>query len=67
MPALNGLEPVLYGWGTVRFEAPGRFGAWVVGAYTGNRGALGKGPPIGGLIGCEIPILERYFTLKPTG
>ncbi|MDP1828860.1 MAG: hypothetical protein Q8L48_36705 [Archangium sp.] len=55
------LEPVFYGWATVRFEAPGRFGSWVVGGYAGTRGALGDGPPAGGLFGFELPLWEHHL------
>lgn len=55
------LEPVLYGWATARFEAPGRWGSYVVGAYAGSRGALGKGPPAGGLFGFEVPLWEHLL------
>lgn len=53
------LEPVVYGWATARFEAPGRFGSYVVGGYVGTRGALGHGPPAGGLLGLEVPVVEH--------
>lgn len=59
VPNTTRLEPVLYGWVTARFEAPGRFGSYVVGAYSGTRGALGKGPPVGGLLGVEVPLIEH--------
>jgi hypothetical protein len=59
IPTTNRLEPVLYGWVTARFEAPGRFGSYVVGAYSGTRGALGRGPPSGGLLGVEVPLVEH--------
>lgn len=58
-PVQGTLEPVVFGWATTRFEAPGRFGSYVVGAYAGNRGALGHGPPVGGLLGLEIPLFEH--------
>lgn len=58
-PGTQALEAVVYGWATLRFEAPGRFGSYVVGAYLGNRGALGHGPPAGGLFGLEIPLWEN--------
>jgi hypothetical protein len=61
VPATTILEPVIYGWATTRFEAPGRFGSYVIGAYTGTRGALGGGPPAGGLFGFELPIVEHYL------
>lgn len=60
-PGSHLLEPVLFGWATARFEAPGRWGSYVVGGYTGTRGALGHGPPAGGLFGFEIPLWEHYI------
>jgi hypothetical protein len=59
VPNTTRLEPVVFGWVTARFEAPGRFGSYVVGAYSGTRGALGKGPPVGGLLGVEVPLVEH--------
>lgn len=59
LPGTTTLEPVVYGWGTMRFEAPGRFGSYVFGAYAGTRGALGGGPPAGGLFGVELPLWEH--------
>lgn len=50
-------SPVTLGWGLGRFEAPGRWGSYVVGAYVGSPSALGDGFPIGGLLGAEIPII----------
>lgn len=60
LPTTTTLEPVVYGWATVRFEAPGRFGSWVLGGYAGTRGALGNGPPAGGLFGFELPLWEHH-------
>lgn len=60
IPTTTTLEPVVYGWATVRFEAPGRFGSWVLGGYAGTRGALGHGPPAGGLFGFELPLWEHH-------
>lgn len=57
-------EPLILGWATARFEAPGRWGAYVVGAYSGTRSALGKGPPVGGMFGFEIPLLPMQFHLQ---
>lgn len=61
VPSTTRLEPVLFGWVTARFEAPGRFGSYVVGVYSGSRGALGRGPPVGGLLGLEVPLLEHHL------
>lgn len=61
VPGTHLLEPVFYGWATFRFDAPGRFGSYVVGGYVGNRGALGHGPPVGGLLGLEIPLWEHHI------
>ena len=61
VPNTIDIEPVIYGWATARFEAPGRFGSYVIGAYGGTRGALGAGPPLGGLLGFEFPIIEHYW------
>lgn len=61
IPGSHLLEPVLYGWATVRFDAPGRWGSYVLGGYGGTRGALGGGPPAGGLVGLEIPLWEHYL------
>ena len=61
VPATTTLEPVVYGWATARFEAPGRFGSYVIGAYGGTRGALGSGPPVGALFGFELPLWEHYL------
>ncbi len=61
VPNTNVLEPVIYGWATARFEAPGRFGSYVFGAYSGTRGALGFGPPAGALFGFELPLVEHYL------
>jgi hypothetical protein len=61
IPGTTTLEPVIYGWGTMRLEAPGRWGSYVIGGYAGTRGALGKGPPAGGLFGVEIPIWEHVI------
>lgn len=58
-PGTGHLEPVLYGWGAARFDAPGRWGSYVLGGYAGNRGALGRGPPGGGLLGLEVPLWEH--------
>jgi len=58
-PGALTLEPVVFGWATARFEAPGRFGSYVVGGYAGTRGALGHGPPGGGLLGVEVPLIEH--------
>lgn len=62
-PATTLLEPVLFGWATARFEAPGRWGSYVLGAYTGSRGALGRGPPAGALLGLELPLWEHHLNL----
>jgi len=59
VPGTQVFEPVAYGWTTLRLEAPGRFGSYVLGTYLGNRGALGHGPPVGGLLGLEIPVWEN--------
>lgn len=59
VPNSTRLEPVVFGWVTARLEAPGRFGSYVVGAYSGTRGALGRGPPVGGLVGVEVPLVEH--------
>jgi hypothetical protein len=59
VPNTTRLEPVVFGWVTSRFEAPAPFGSYVVGAYSGNRGALGRGPPVGGLLGVEVPVIEH--------
>lgn len=61
IPSTTNLTPVFYGWATTRFEAPGRFGSYVLGGYVGNQAALGKGPPAGGLLGFEIPIVEHFL------
>lgn len=61
IPNTTSLEPVFYGWATLRFDAPGRWGSYVVGAYTGTRGSLGGGPPAGGLFGFEIPLWEHVL------
>lgn len=61
IPTTTILEPVIYGWATTRFEAPGRWGSYVFGAYAGTRGAIGSGPPVGGLFGFELPILEDHL------
>lgn len=61
VPATTVLEPVVFGWATLRFEAPGRFGSYVIGAYSGTRGALGAGPPVGGLFGFELPLIEHFL------
>lgn len=67
VPNTNVLEPVIYGWATARFEAPGRFGSYVFGAYSGTRGALGFGPPAGALFGFELPLVEHYLHAKAIG
>ncbi len=61
VPNTTLLEPVIYGWVTARFEAPGRFGSYVFGAYGGTRGAIGDGPPAGALFGFELPLVEHYL------
>lgn len=62
--ATVGLQPVVYGFGAVRFSAPKPFGWWVLGLYAGNRWALGSGPPIGGMLGFEIPLWENVIHLQ---
>ncbi|MCC6811166.1 MAG: hypothetical protein IT381_27295 [Deltaproteobacteria bacterium] len=55
------LTPVVFGWATMRFDAPGRFGSYVVGLYSGTSGALGGGFPLGGMVGVEIPLWQGYI------
>lgn len=57
-PSTTHVEAVIFGWASARFDAPGRFGSYVIGAYSGTRGALGQGLPFGGMLGAEIPIIE---------
>ncbi|MGV3619840.1 MAG: hypothetical protein ACO1OB_03430 [Archangium sp.] len=61
IPTTLFLEPVLFGFAAARFDAPGRWGSYIVGGYTGTRGALGKGPPGGGLLAFEIPLWEHVI------
>ena len=61
LPGTLQLEPVVFGWAALRLDAPGRWGSYVVGAYTGTRGALGAGPPAGGLFGLEVPLVEHVL------
>lgn len=51
------LGTVGFGWAVARWEAPGRFGTWIVGAAMGNRGAEGEGAPFLGILGAEVPII----------
>ncbi|MDB4932548.1 MAG: hypothetical protein JWM10_5032 [Myxococcaceae bacterium] len=62
-PVSHRTEPVVFGWLSLRFEADPRYGAWIVGAYTGTRGALGDGTPAGAMAGFDIPIFAERLHL----
>lgn len=60
--ALQNYVAFVWAWSTLRGELPDEWGALVVGAYTGTASSLGRGFPVGGLVGSELAIVRHTLS-----
>lgn len=63
-PVTDDEEPAAFGWATLRWDAPGRWGAWVIGANAGTHSAVGEGFPVAGLAAVEVPIIDDRLSAQ---
>lgn len=57
--AVQQYVPFVWAWSTLRAELPDAWGALVFGAYSGTASSLGRGIPLGALIGGEVALVRH--------
>jgi hypothetical protein len=60
--AVNTYVPFVWAWSTLRGEFPEEWGALIAGAYAGSASSLGRGVPIGGLLGVEVAMVRHVIS-----